>query len=348
MKRSTFSGLVAVGATFGVPAFIRHADAAEETVTVGTSNSSSDVPLFIAEKNGYFKQEGLNVKLTPFDSAARMIAPLGTGELDVAAGAPSAGFYNALQRGVDVRIVADKGSSPKGYGYLKLLVRSDLYKSGKVKSFKDLKGLKIAEPAPATSTSVTLDEALKRGGLKYDDVQHVYMGFPNHISALAGKSIDGAMTTEPSATIAMRAGDAVQLASSDQVYPNQQIAVILYGGNFIVKRRDVGERFMRAYIKAARFYNDGLAQGHLRGKNGPAVLAILTEYTPLKDRIVYLSATPNGNNPNGHVNVASLEKDMAWFHDHKLIPNLVPMSKVHDGSFVDAAVKALGPYKAAK
>jgi NitT/TauT family transport system substrate-binding protein len=346
LKRSTFTGLV-TAAAFAAPAFVRAAYAAD-TVTVGTSSSSSDVPLFIAEQNGYFKEQGLDVKLTPFDSAAKMVAPLGTGELDVAAGAPSAGFYNAVLRGVDVKIVADKGSAPKNYGYLKLLVRSDLAKSGKVRSYKDLKGLKLAEPAQATSTSVTVDEALKRGGLTYDDIQHIYMGFPNHVSAFAGKSIDASMTTEPSATLAVRAGDAVQMASCDQLYLNQQIAVILYGGNFIVKRPEVGRRFMIAYIKAARFYNDALAQGHLRGKNGPAVLSILTQYTPLKDRTVYEQATPNGNNPDGRVNVASLQKDLGWFRDHKLVNGDVSIDKVHDGSFVDAALKQLGPYKPAR
>ena len=46
MKRSTFSGLVSAAA-FGAPAFLRYAWA-EELVTVGTVNASSDVPFFIA------------------------------------------------------------------------------------------------------------------------------------------------------------------------------------------------------------------------------------------------------------------------------------------------------------
>src|SRR5437764_15310016 len=67
-------------------------------IRVGTTNSSSDAPLFIAEKKGYFKQEGLQVEFTSFDSAARMIAPLGAGQLEVGAGSPAAGFFNAAAR----------------------------------------------------------------------------------------------------------------------------------------------------------------------------------------------------------------------------------------------------------
>src|SRR5262245_14609435 len=48
-------------------------------VRVGIANASSDVGLFIAHKKGYFKAEGLNVSFVPFDSGARMVAPLGAG-----------------------------------------------------------------------------------------------------------------------------------------------------------------------------------------------------------------------------------------------------------------------------
>jgi NitT/TauT family transport system substrate-binding protein len=39
-----------------------------------------------------------------------MIAPLGTGELDVGGGTVSAGFYNAVGRGIGMKIVADQAS----------------------------------------------------------------------------------------------------------------------------------------------------------------------------------------------------------------------------------------------
>src|SRR5712692_9938631 len=167
------------------------------TVRVGTSNSSSDVAFFIADKKGYFKQEGLSITLTPFDSAARMVAPLGADQLDVGGGAPSAGLYNAVARGINIKIVADKGSSPPGYGYNPLLVRKDLVDSGKFKNFKDLKGLKVAAAAMGTSPDAILNEALKKGGLKYSDVEVVYMGFPQHVLALQNGEIGRAHVLTP-------------------------------------------------------------------------------------------------------------------------------------------------------
>ncbi|WP_281032743.1 hypothetical protein [Phyllobacterium bourgognense] len=39
-----------------------------------------------------------------------------------------------MARGIGIKVVADKGSTPPGYGYQPLLVRKDPVESGKYKS----------------------------------------------------------------------------------------------------------------------------------------------------------------------------------------------------------------------
>src|SRR5438477_11287684 len=227
-------------------------------VRVGIVNASSDVGFFIADKKGYFREEGISVSFTEFDSGARMVAPLGTGQLDVGAGSVSAGLYNAVARGIDIKIVADKGSTPPGYGFQPLLVRKDLVDSGRYKTLKDLKGMKIAGSAPGSASTSTLNEALKKAGLKYADVERVFMGFPQHVMALQNKAVDAALTTGPSATRAIQSGAAVRVMGDDVIYPDHQLAVVLYSGNFIKSSPDAAKRFMRAYLKGVRTYNDAL------------------------------------------------------------------------------------------
>src|SRR5580700_9385974 len=113
--------------------------AGAQELAVGTIGASSDSPFFIADKRGYFKDEGLTVKFIRFDSAAKAMAPLGTGELAVASGATSAALYNAVRRGVGLRIVADKAKNPPGYGFEALLVRTDLRDGGKIRTLADFK-----------------------------------------------------------------------------------------------------------------------------------------------------------------------------------------------------------------
>src|SRR5215475_9338113 len=178
-----FKLLVAAVALVGAVAVSGHAGAQE--LAVGTIGASSDSPFFIADKRGYFKEEGLTVKFIRFDSAAKAMAPLGTGEIAVASGATSAALYNAVKRGVGLRIVADKAKNPPGYGFETLMVRKDLADEGKIKTLADFKGRKIAISAAGNSEDFLVDYALRKAGMTIKDVEPVYLGFPQHIAAFA-------------------------------------------------------------------------------------------------------------------------------------------------------------------
>ena len=163
--------------------------------------------------------------------------------------------------------------------------------------------------------------------------------------ALQNKAIDAAFTTEPNATEAETRGAAVRFMGDDVIYPNHQVAVILYSGTFLKKNPEAGKRFMRAYIKALRDYNDALKDGKLAGPKADEVIAILTEYTNIKDPAVYRSITAHGSNPDGFVNIPTLGIDLEFFKATGDIEGKVTIDQVVDNSFAEAVVKELGPYK---
>lgn len=321
-----------------------HAVAATK-VRIGVVGSLSDASIYIAEAKGYFKEEGIDAEIIQFPNSAQMIAPIGAGQLDVAAGATSAGLYNSIGRGIDIKVVADKASMPPGNGYVPLLVRKDLIDSGAFKSLSDLKGLKIGSQSPGGSALALLNEALKKGGVNYKDVKISYMGHSQLAAALQSKALDAAMVTEPNATKVVQGGSVVRFAESDVIYPSQQVAVVLYSGAFATKDPALGTKVMRAYIRATRDYNDALKDGKLTGKNAGEIISILTQATSQKDAKIYEIATSHGCNPDGRVNIASMKQDYQFFNEQGLITSNIDMDKVVDHSFVDAVVKELGPYK---
>src|SRR5438105_4648599 len=144
MKASALCRLVA-GVTFAGAGAALAADPI--VVTVGAASTTSDAPIYIADKKGYFREDGLDVRVTNFRSAADMVAPLATGQLDAGAGSASAGLYNAVASGIRIKIVADKASSSPGYGATKILVRKDLVGT-RYRTLADLKGMKFAMNAP--------------------------------------------------------------------------------------------------------------------------------------------------------------------------------------------------------
>jgi NitT/TauT family transport system substrate-binding protein len=313
------------------------------TVTVGMTNSQSDAPFFIGIEKGYFRAAGLTLDLIAFDTAAKMIAPLGSGQLDVGGGNGSPALYNALARGIELRIVANKASVPPGYGYNAIVVRKALYDSGKVRSVRDLRGLRVAEPAPSSNI---LAYALEQAGLTLHDIQPIVMGFPDQAVAIANGSVDAIDIVEPFLTKVLSSGVGVRLVSGDQVFPNLTVASIIYGGPFMKNKPEAARSFMVAYLQAVRYYNDALKNGHLAGPNADDVIAILIKYLPLKDAALYRAITPNGVDPNGRVNLNGFQRDLQFYRAEGLITGDVTAQQAIDGSYVEAALKILGPYKA--
>jgi NitT/TauT family transport system substrate-binding protein len=329
------------------PSATAAAEAAQ--VKIGIARTMSDVGYYVADAMGYFRDEGIEVTMTPFNSAAQMMAPLGVGDLDVGGGTVSAGFYNSIARGINTRIVADQSSMKPGYGYSSLMVRKDLVDSGRYKTLKDLKGMKVAIGAPGTGTASALNETLKMGGLNYADVDVVYLGFPEHLPAFLNKGIDAALSNEPTVTLEIEQGAAVRIVGNDVSYPDQQTAVVFYSERFIKNRHDVAERFMRAYIRGVRLYNDALKDGHLAGPSADKVIPILTKYTSTKDEAMFRRIIPSAVNPDGEVNLTGLKRDLVFFRELGLIESKdVSADGVVDASFVKAAVAQLGPYRPAK
>ena len=312
-------------------------------VAVGIAHTATDVGFFIADKRGYFRDAGIAVTMTPFASAARMIAPLGTGQLDVGAGTVAAGLYNAVARRIRMRIVADKGSVADGYEYSTLLVRKDLVDSGRYRTLADLRGMTIATGAQGSGSESSLNEALKKGGLKFADVNVVYMGFPEQFAAYRNKGIDAGIANEPTVTRIIREGYAVR-ASPQAIYPGQQTAVVLFSEGF-ASRRPLAQKFMNAYIRAVRDYNGALKDGRLAGPGAGDIIAILTEYTDIKNAETFAAMTAFAVNPDGRVNTASLDNDLDFFKERRLVAGKASVGQVIDNSFVDEAVRALGPYK---
>jgi NitT/TauT family transport system substrate-binding protein len=319
---------------------------AQELVRVGVNGVISDAPFFIAVTKGYFAEQGIKAEFVSFDAGPKMIAPLGAGQLDVAGGAVSAGLFNAAARGIAIKIVADRGARVPGYDYMPVLIRKQLVDSGKVKTVADLKGLKVAEAGEGGSQGSTLNEALKQAGLTYKDVEHVYMPYPQHVAALANGAIAASVTTEPSVTQAVQTGAAVRF-SQESAYPHQQVAVLLYGGDFIKKRPEIAQKFMVAFIKGARFYNDALKGGHLAGAAAGEVIDIMVKNTNIRDKDLYAKIVPSGINPDGRPNIDSLKKDLAFYKEQKYLESGADLDAVLDLSFVGKALEQLGPYKPA-
>jgi NitT/TauT family transport system substrate-binding protein len=312
-----------------------------EKVNVATTVSITDLSFLIAQSRGYFRDEGLDVDFVSFDSAARAITSLASGELDVVSGGPSAGLYNAMARGVGARIVADKTHTERGRHSQIVLVRKALVDSGRFKSLPDIKGLKIANAGPGSSAMGTLNRIFLKTGLKLSDIERVYLGFPQQITALQNGAIDIAFPTEPMASEAVRLGIGVAFMNDDEIYPDHEIAVIVYSDRFRTARREAALAFMRGYLRAVRAQNESIVGGRLAGKDAEEFIDLIVDHTPVKDRDLIRSINLSVTDGDGKLKIDSLKEDFEVYRAEGLIEGKVSVDEVVDQSFARAAVEAL-------
>src|SRR5581483_10026684 len=127
----------------GQPALVR---SPAVDLKVGVIPQASYAPFFIAQARGYFKELGLNVEFFPTGNIVDQLPAIAQGQLNVGSCSTGVPCFNALNRRVDVKIVADlqsAGKTEKSTGNLALVVRKAVWDAGTIRSARDLVGRSV-------------------------------------------------------------------------------------------------------------------------------------------------------------------------------------------------------------
>jgi NitT/TauT family transport system substrate-binding protein len=313
-------------------------------VRIGITGNTADAALFIAQDRGYFKEQGLTLNITRVQSANDVVAPLGAGQLDVGGGAISAGLFNAIARGVELKIVADKGqhsgSPVNGFTSAVVLVvpKADI---SNYKTLSDLKGKTVALASVGSGNEIMLDRGLQSVGLSEKDINLKTLAFPDMLSALSTHGVDAAVEIEPFVAQGQSKGILEPWLKSEELYAGQEGGVLIFGSNITRGNPDLGNRFMIAYVRGLRDYYDAFGSRH---KDVDAVAGILAGNTDVKDLSLYSKMGFDYIDPNGYVNAEPVAYDLDWYASHGLVQQKPDLAAVIDNSYVEFAVKQLGKY----
>jgi NitT/TauT family transport system substrate-binding protein len=317
---------------------------AQTPVKIGVFGIIAEAGLYVAQEKGYFKEEGLGVEFLTGMVGPDAFPALATGRIDAVGGSFGPANINAVKRGIKVRLVAGLSSYRKGWDSGFYLVRKDLIDSGKVKDWKDLRGLTLAVSAgrPNLGDYITL-QVLKKGGMtSLEDAKVVEMPFTNIISALKSGGIDAAHTAEPQSTLAVGQQAAVKWHAASEYLPEgMTVAILQYGPSLLEQNPGVGEKLMLAMLRGARDYNKAFGPG---GQGRSEVIQHLIKHTQVKNPALYSSMGMSYIEPEGALNVAVLN-DQAAFYNQRGATDPIDVATITDDRFAKAAVAKLGAYR---
>ena len=160
------------------------------------------------------------------------------------------------------------------------------------------------------SSATQLGIALKLGGIEPSEVELIELGLPEMVAALSNKAIDGATLLEPFVTLAVAKHIAVRWKGMEEFLPFKgQNGVIIYSQKFAA-RAARGRQALDGGVSArTRAYIDSVVHGTDRD----AINAILVKHTAVKDPALYAKMAPTGFDPDGRLEMKSLEADQDWF-----------------------------------
>lgn len=221
---------------------------------LGHLNSTAHVLAFVAQEEGYFADEGLEVTLSQFSSGTELVSGLESNKLD-AAFIGSVPAIVSQANGHDVSIFG--GAMSNGHGY----VIDSKYTEGLDDwDVTILKGKTVAVPR-TTVQELELLQILDHYGLTYAedgsaDVKLVYFeSQKDAYAALASPEIDAASCYSPYTAIAVDDGYSIVYRCSDEeIFQNQPCCRQVALTSALDEDPETYEAFERALIRAYDFY----------------------------------------------------------------------------------------------
>lgn len=309
-------------------------------VIIAEDGAASGAGFYIAKEKGYFEDYNIEVEFAQFANSDDMLPALAAGEVDIAGGVSTASFFNAIAQGIDVKIIADKGHNVPGKSYFTFVIGNHMVDV--IKDYPDFKGKKIAVSSLNSIDWYMYEEMLKYAGLTEDDVEFVLMGdFGSMLGAIDAGTIDAALNIEPLIAQGVDKGFHVRFGDTTDYAPESQIALVLGSPDFMNKEQDISLRFMAAYLKGVRDYNDAFIKDIGKGE----VIDIMAKHTALKDAALWEKVNVTGLDPDGKMFIDDIKKQYEAYKANGAIRGDIDFDKAIDTSMTEKAIEEIGKYE---
>jgi NitT/TauT family transport system substrate-binding protein len=300
---------------------------------VGLNPYTSYSPLFIAQDEGYFAEQGLEVEFVPFatGSDATSIPLLEQRQLDAAGQGPVAGLFNAIAVSNDIKIVVDRGYlAPDGCTYIAMLAKPEWIAANPTLTLDGIKGLRVSVD-PKNFSAFMFEKVLSPAGIKLSDLETGDIK-PADLMAAVETGVDFISTGEPWITRLTDTGKMAVWLKYQDVAPDMQFGFMIFGPSLLVDRPDIGKKFVTAYVKAIRKYNEGKTDRNIE---------IIAKYTKMEPELLKRTCLPTMR-PSGNVSVETLLAYQEWAHALGVIETTVTAEQLWDPRFVEYANEQLG------
>jgi NitT/TauT family transport system substrate-binding protein len=220
------------------------------TLKVGVIPIADVAPLYVGIKQGFFKQEKLDVQPQLAEGGATITAQVVSGDLQI-------GFSNttsliiAASKKLPVQIVAQgvQGAASEDKAWDAVLSK----KGSPITDPKALEGKTVSVNNLNNVGPLTINNAMEKAGADFKKVKYVEVPFPDANGALDTGRVDAAWVVEPFVSQGTAQGAKQVLHPFESMGPNFTVATYFTTKQYSGKNKDVLDRFVRAINKSLTY-----------------------------------------------------------------------------------------------
>lgn len=257
MTRRLFGGsAVVAAAALALPGLRAQPQPETPRILLSVSGRSAlgQLPLTIAERLGYFKAEGLELRITDFAGESAASAALQNGSAVVCAGAFEQTIELRARKHSFQAFVLQARAPQMVFGVSSRTLPH-------YRSVADLRGRRIGVSGPRSSSSLMAGLVLLQGGLQIDEVSLVPVGSADGaLAALRSGQIDAISNTDPVMTMLEQGGDVRIISDSRtlkgtaEIFGGPMPAACLYAAaDFIEKNPNTCQALANAMVHALKW-----------------------------------------------------------------------------------------------
>jgi NitT/TauT family transport system substrate-binding protein len=280
-------------------------------------------PIYIAQAEGFFKDEGLDIEPVMLQRPQESLVALIGGDIDVMPGPLQAGFLSAIARRAPIRMVAGMNNlAPGGCTYFGIILRPGLDTAGGPPRLRRMRA------GQDGGSRFLVDKMLERQRVSIKDIETLHLPDAVMATAMESGSIDAVAMSEPGLTRLKTIGT-MWLSAQDAV-PGFQWAVVAFGDRLLNRERETGMRFMRAYQRGVAQYRQGKTDRNV---------AIIAEATGETAELTREVCWPEFD-ADSRINWQSIAAYQAWANAEGHMLKTLSREEAFDSAFVASTARA--------
>ena len=312
MRRALAIGVVA--AALGAPSAY-----AGDPVRIGfVGTSLASVPIVVAEAKGFFKAQGLDTKLMPFESSQPIALAIASGDADFGTTGLSEPFFVLGHQGT-LKIIGGDTVERKGFHGLGFVASNQAYAAGLTSTAK-LGGHSVGITQPGSPLEFSMALVLEKNGIDFKTVRVMGLQSNSNVaSALTGNQVDAAVMSSANLYAIVNRGGAKTIGWLDEEVHGADTSGTVTSTKLANERPETVQRFLIAFRQGAQAWDAAFldAQGNRADQaNAAEMIALVAKGLGQPEEVVRRGVTYA--EPEARIGVADLQRMLDWYETRGL------------------------------